>query len=40
MAAQPQDLYVFQDGARDGNVNDAKKFAEVREALISSMSSP
>ena len=40
MAAQPQDLYVFQDGACDGNLNDAKKCAEVREALISSMSSP
>lgn len=33
MAAQPQDLYVFQDGARDGNENDAKKCAEVRKAV-------
>ena len=30
MAAQPQDLYVFQDGARECNENDAKKCAEVR----------
>ncbi len=33
MAAQPQDLYVFQDGARDGNANDAKKCAEVRQVV-------
>jgi len=30
MAANPEDLYVFQDGARVGNENDAKKCAEVR----------
>lgn len=30
MAAQPRDVYVFQDGAREGNENDAKKCAEVR----------
>lgn len=30
MAANPEDLYVFQDGAREGNENDAKKCAEVR----------
>lgn len=33
MAAQPQDLYVFQDGARDGNASDAKKCAEVRKTV-------
>ena len=33
MAAQPQDLYVFQDSARDGNENDAKKCAEVRQVV-------
>lgn len=33
MAAQPQDLYVFQDGARDGNENDANKCAEVRQVV-------
>lgn len=33
MAAQPQDLYVFQDGAREGNENDAKKCAEVRRVV-------
>lgn len=30
MAVQPQDLYVFQDGAREWNDNDVKKCAEVR----------
>ena len=30
MAANPEDLYVFQDGACVGNENDAKKSAEVR----------
>lgn len=30
LAAEPQDLYVFQDGARDGNEYDEKKCAEVR----------
>lgn len=33
MAAQPQDLYVFQDGAREGNENDSKKCAEVRQVV-------
>ena len=33
MAVQPQDLYVFQDGARDGNENDARKCAEVRKVV-------
>lgn len=35
MAAQPQDLYVFQDGAREGNENDAKKCPEVRRVVES-----
>lgn len=30
MAAQPEDLYVFQDGAREGNENDFEKCGEVR----------
>ena len=30
MAANPCDLYVFQDGAREGNTNDVKRCAEVR----------
>ena len=30
MAAQPKDLYVFQDGARYGNDDDMKKCKEVR----------
>lgn len=33
MAAQPEDLYVFQDGAREGNQNDLKKCAEVRQVV-------
>lgn len=33
MAANPEDLYVFQDGARVGNENDAKKCAEVRQVV-------
>ncbi len=33
MAAQPQDLYVFQDGARVGNEKDKKKCAEVRKVI-------
>jgi len=33
MAAQPKDLYVFQDGAREGNENDVKKCAEVRQVV-------
>ena len=30
LAAQPQALYVFQDGAREGNEDDVQKCAEVR----------
>ena len=30
MAVQPRDLYVFQDGAREGNDSDVVKCAEVR----------
>ncbi len=30
LAAQPQDLYVFQDGAREGNREDVEKCATVR----------
>ena len=33
MAAQRKDLYVFQDGAREGNENDVKKCAEVRQVV-------
>jgi len=33
LEAQPQDLYVFQDGAREGNANDAAKCAEVRKVM-------
>ena len=33
MAARPQDVYVFQDGAREGNENDARKCAEVRKVV-------
>lgn len=33
MAAWPQELYVFQDGAREGNQNDLKKCAEVRQVV-------
>lgn len=33
MAAQPEDLYVFQDGARECNESDAKKCAEVRQVV-------
>ena len=35
VAAQPRDLYVFQDGARIGNENDLKKCAEVRHVVES-----
>lgn len=31
LEAKPQELYVFQDGAREGNANDAAKCAEVRQ---------
>ena len=33
MAREPKALYVFQDGAREGNENDKKKCAEVREVV-------
>ena len=33
MAAQPKELYVFQDGAREGNEEDFKKCAEVRRVV-------
>lgn len=33
MVAKPKDLYVFQDGAREGNENDVKKCAEVRQVV-------
>ena len=33
MAAQPRDLYVFQDGVREGNEDDLRKCAEVRQVV-------
>ena len=33
LAAKPQDLYVFQDGVREGNQNDEKKCANVRHVV-------
>jgi hypothetical protein len=33
MAAQPEDLYVFQDGAREGNEDDIRKCTEVRRVV-------
>jgi len=33
LAAKPQDLYVFQDGAREGNEDDLIKCAEVRQVI-------
>ena len=33
LEAKPQELYVFQDGAREGNANDAAKCAEVRQVI-------
>ncbi len=33
LAAKPKDLYVFQDGARKGNVGDLAKCAEVRNVV-------
>ena len=33
LAAHPQNLYVFQDGAREGNEGDEKKCAEVRRVV-------
>lgn len=35
VAAQPKDLYVFQDGARNGNEDDLNKCAEVRQVVES-----
>lgn len=33
LAAKPKDLYVFQDGSREGNENDRVKCAEVRQVV-------
>ena len=33
MAAHPKDLFVFQDGSRNGNEDDLKKCAEVRKVV-------
>ena len=33
LEARPQELYVFQDGARAGNENDVQKCAEVRQTI-------
>lgn len=33
MEAHPQDLYIFQDGAREGNESDLVKCAEVRQVV-------
>lgn len=33
LEAKPQELYVFQDGARVGNENDVQKCAEVRQTI-------
>lgn len=33
LAAQPKELYVFQDGAREGNENDRIKCQEVRDVI-------
>ena len=33
LSAQPKDLYVFQDGVREGNENDIVKSAQVREVI-------
>ena len=33
LAANPKELFVFQDGAREGNENDLKKCAEVRQVV-------
>jgi len=35
MAAQPRDLYVFQDGAREDNAEDRDKCGEVRQVVTS-----
>ncbi len=34
LVAKPQDLYVFQDGAREGNKQDLEKCAEVRQMVV------
>ena len=39
LAAQPQDLYVFQDGARTDNENDIEKCAQVRQVVTDLTSS-
>lgn len=33
LAAKPEDLYVFQDGAREGNEDDKRKCAEVKNVV-------
>ena len=33
LSAQPKDLYIFQDGVREGNENDIAKSAQVREVI-------
>lgn len=33
LAAKPRELYVFQDGAREGNAEDLKRCAEVRQVV-------
>lgn len=33
LEAQPRDLYIFQDGARKGNANDALKCQQVRDVI-------
>lgn len=33
LEAQPRDLYIFQDGARSGNANDALKCQQVRDVI-------
>ena len=33
LEAHPRDLYIFQDGARNGNVNDALKCQQVRDVI-------
>lgn len=34
LAAKPQDLYVFQDGARDGNMYDEKNCKDVHDVIM------
>ena len=33
LEARPRDLYIFQDGARKGNANDALKCQQVRDVI-------